>query len=210
MAYIVSATTDHEYWANVECLDDDTELRALGSKRDTRGMKAGIPIPPEIVPRRYVVTDKKMPVHGFFSCINGTAVDDRVVSAVEALEPGVHRFHPVEITMKADGKPLPRPQFLLNCCTSVDAIDPANSRVTVRRVLPQETHPDVWHYIVPGGSPSQPAGPMRLAVHRDRIAGRAMWWDTRFNRLFFSDALVTALQAAGVEGMQLSPHVAET
>ncbi|WP_333816688.1 imm11 family protein [Tabrizicola sp.] len=173
-------------------------------------MKAGIPIPAEIVPRHHVVTDKRMPVHGFVNCGNGVAVDDRMVSAVEALEPGVHRFHPVEITMKADGKLLPRPQFPLNCCTSVDAIDPENSRIAVRRVLPEETHPDLWHYTIPGGSPSQPAGPMRLAVHRDRIAGRAMWWDNRFNRMFFSDALVAALQTAGVEGIDLSPHVAET
>jgi hypothetical protein len=210
MAYIPEKSFDHKYWANVECLDDDTALRAFNYLKSRMGMKAKIPVPPEIVPRRYVVTDEKMPVHGFFSCVNGTAVDDRMVTAVGALEPGVHRFHPIEVTMKADGKPLLRPQFLLNCCTSVDAVDPQNSRVAVRRVLPEETHPDLWYYTISGGSPSQPAGPMRLSVHRDRIAGRAMWWDNRFKELFFSDALVAALQAAGVEGIELSPHVAET
>jgi hypothetical protein len=76
------------------------------------------------------VTDKKMPIHGFANCVNGIAVDGRLVSAVEA--------------------------------------------------------------------------------HRDRIAGRAMWSDNRFNRLFFSDALVAALQASVVEGVELSPQVAET
>ncbi|MFZ1469893.1 MAG: DUF1629 domain-containing protein [Paracoccaceae bacterium] len=204
MAYIPDKSFDHKYWANVECLDDDTALRAFNDLQSTMGMKAGIPVPPEIVPRRYVVTDAKMPVHGFFSCVNGIAVDDRMVTAVEALEPGVHRFHPVEITMQADGKPLPRPQFLLNCCTSVDAIDPANSMIKIKRVLPEETHPDLWYYARKMG------GPLRLSVHRDRIAGRAMWWDNRLKRLFFSDALVAALQASGVEGIELSPHVAET
>ncbi|WP_333815983.1 imm11 family protein [Tabrizicola sp.] len=167
-------------------------------------MIAGIPLPPEIVPRRYVVTDEKMPLHGFVNCVNGIAVDDRAVSAVEALEPGVHRFHPIEITMKADGKPLPRPQLLLNCCTSVDAIDPANSMIKIKRPLPEETHPDLWYYERKMG------GPLQLSVHRERITGRAMWWDNRFKRLFFSDALVAALHMAGVEGVELSPHVAET
>lgn len=210
MAYVASESTDHRFWSNVETLDDTTVWRDFEGRHNTKGMIAGVPVPFEVVPRRYVVTDKKMPVHGFFACRTGIAVDDRVVSAVEALEPAVHRFHPVEISMKATGKPLPRPQFLLNCCTSVDAVDPANSRIEITRVLPEETHPDLWYYTIPGGSPSQPAGPMRVAVHRDRIAGRAMWWDNRFNRLFFSDALVAALQAAGVEGIELSPPVAET
>jgi hypothetical protein len=204
MPYVAENSLGHRYWANIECLDDDSALRAFNSARNTRGMIAGIPVPPEIVPRRYVVMDKKIPIHGFVNCVNGIAVDDRVVAAVEAIEPGVHRFHPIEITMKADGKPLPRPQFLLNCCTSVDAIDPANSMIKIKRVLPEETHPDLWYYAQKMG------GPLQLSVHRDRIAGRAMWWDNRFNHLFFSDALVAALQAAGVEGIELSPHVAET
>jgi hypothetical protein len=210
VAYIFQTSFEPQYYVHVEELDDDSALRAFNKPKSSMGMQAGIPIPPEIVPRRYVVTDKQVPVHGFFGCRNGTAVDDRMVAAVEAIEPGVHRFHPVEITMKADGRPLPRPQFLLNCCTSIDAVDPEHSRVKIKRVLPEETHPDLWYYALLGGSPSQPAGPMKLAVYRDRVAGRAMWWDNRFDSLFFSDALVAALQAAGVEGFDLSPHVAET
>ena len=204
MAYVASESTDHRFWANVESLDDSTVWRDYEGRHNTKGMIAGVPVPFEVVPRRYVVTTKKMPVHGFFACRHGIAVDDRTVSAVEALEPGVHRFHPIEVTMKSDGKPLPRPQFLLNCCTSLDAVDPANSRIEITRVLPEETHPDLWYYTRKMG------GPLQLSVHRDRIAGRAMWWDNRFKRLFFSDALVAALQAAGVEGIELSPHVAET
>ena len=204
MAYIVQTSFEPQYYVHVEELDDDSALRAFNKPKSSMGMQAGIPIPPEIVPRHYLVTDKQMPVHGFFGCRNGTAVDDRTVAAVEAIEPGVHRFHPIEVTMKGDGRPLPRPQFLLNCCTSIDAVDPDHSRVKIKRVLPEETHPDLWYYA------RQMGGPLQLAVHRDRIAGRAMWWDNRFNRLFFSDALVAALQAAGVEGFPLSPHVAET
>ena len=92
----------------------------------------------------------------------------------------------------------------MNCCTSIEAIDPAHSKVKIKRVLPEEIHPDVWRY------ERQMGGPLQMAVYRDMAAGRAMWWDNRFNRLFFSDALVEALQASGVEGFDLSPHVAET
>lgn len=204
MAYIVDQSYEKNHFVHVESLDDGAAWLAFNKPKDTRGMAAGIPVPSEIVPRRYRVKDKQVPVHGFFSCMYGTAVDDRMVAAVEAIEPGVHRFHPVEITMKADGRPLPRPQFLLNCCTSVDAVDPEHSRVKIKRVLPEETHPDLWYYA------RQMGGPLQLAVYRDRVAGRAMWWDNRFDSLFFSDALIAALQAAGVEGMKLSPHVAET
>ena len=204
MAYIVQSSLKHNYFVHVEDLDDITAWRAFSKLKDTRGMAAGIAVPPEVVPRRYAVTDKAVPVHGFFSCLHGKAIDDRTVAAVEAIEPGVHRFHPVEITMKADGRPLPRPQFLLNCCTSIEAIDPAHSKVKIKRVLPEETHPDLWYYA------RQMGGPLQLAVFRDKVAGRAMWWDNRFDSLFFSDALVAALQAAGVEGFDLSPHVAET
>lgn len=204
MAYIVETSFKPHHYVHVEDLDDITAWRAFNKVKDTKGMAAGIAVPPEVVPRRYAVTDKTVPVHGFFGCLHGIAVDDRTVAAVESIEPGIHRFHPVEITMKADGSPLPRPQFLLNCCTSIEAVDPERSKVKIKRVLPEETHPDNWWY------ERQMGGPLQLAVYRDKIVGRAIWWDNRFKSLFFSDALVEALQAAGVEGFDLSPHVAET
>ena len=105
MASIVQSSLKHEYYVHVKDLDDITAWRAFSKLKDSRGIAAGITVPPAVVPRRYAMTDKKVPLHGFFGCLHGIAVDDRTVAAVEAIEPGVHRFHPVEITMKADGAP---------------------------------------------------------------------------------------------------------
>ncbi len=51
MAYVAENSLGHKYRANVECLDDDTALRAFNDVRSTMGMFAGIPVPPEIVLR---------------------------------------------------------------------------------------------------------------------------------------------------------------
>lgn len=200
MAFVVGASAAHKYFVDVDVVDDPAAFDAFDGEHRTRGMAAGIEVPADIIPRNFIINGKRKPKHGFFSAVIGKAVDDRVKDAIEAREPGVHRFHPVNITMKS-GEPLDRPHFLLNCCEQLDAIAPEHSEVKLKNPHP-DIRPDLWYYT--------PLGTLEgLAVYKDRVKGRAMWWDNRLHKLFFSDDLSEALEKAGVEGFKQSPHVVE-
>jgi hypothetical protein len=202
MAYFLEKILGDGLAPRMEMLDDPTAFDAFSRQHTSHGMKAGIPFPPEIVPHRFQTEGNRAPVHSFFSCVVGTAVDDRFVAAVEALSPGVHQFIPVEITTK-DGRALARPHFLLNCCTRIESIDPARSYGKIKGETDDEGNPSPhWYFNCNGSRKNQ-------TVFKDRIAGHAMWWDIRASRLFVSDDLWAALNAAGISGLQNYPRVEE-
>lgn len=190
----------YEISIRVECRDDVNIFRSWAESefqqlRLIQAMQGGYPVPPEVIPRRYVVHGKAIPRHGFFSCVIATAVDDRFVQIIEDREPGVHRFHPIDIAM-ADGRPLDRPHFLLNCCTRVEALDPERSNVRKDGLRPDGSWGPFWWYHPISGLFKN------LCVHKGLIEGRAMWHDIRLQKLFVSDEVFEALISAGVKGFQ--------
>lgn len=217
MAYVVGSSYENKHVTDIEVLDEPELFVRFLIDRDVVSTFQGVEVPVDLLPTRFSVKGKKSPDFGFLTTGSGYLVDDRVRDAAEALEPGVHRFHPVDIKME-DGRPLARPHFLLNCCVRLDAIDPDNSLVTML-VPPGPDDPGIGRVTVHKPFPPEPEEPWvyetlgtkrGLSVVKKKIAGHAIWWDWRCQRLFMSDTMVEAMQMAGVEGMGLSPHVEET
>lgn len=203
MAYVVDTSFDQKYYRKLATDENWDALAAFNRQHNSSGMNTGIEIPPDLVPRHFRLISKRPPKNGFFSCVVGTAVDDRFVASVEGIEPGAHRFLPIEIRT-TEGTLLPRPHFLMNCCTQVDAVDPARSKVKIKRhPLEPEKYPDIWYYSPIIGTFAE------VTLYPDRIKGRAMWFDERLKRLIYADALMAALTAAGIDGFDLSAHIAE-
>lgn len=129
-----------------------------------------------------------------------TLVTEAVRDKIEALEPGVHRFFPVELTMP-DGTPTAQRYYGLNICVRLDAVDPDKS-TGVRRyhVLPAKL-PKVWDYSFGGDK-------IEVAVRKSVIAGHAIWYDYRLCKAMVSDELADWFEAEGIKGW--SPEFGKT
>lgn len=75
----------------------------------------------------------------------GEIVDSRFRKAVEEIEPGVHRFHPIAL-QGPDDQWYEGEYAFLNMCTLVDAIDPSNPKIRKRHALNDPVkYPDDFH-----------------------------------------------------------------
>ncbi|MEL6478909.1 MAG: DUF1629 domain-containing protein [Pseudomonadota bacterium] len=131
----------------------------------------------------------------------GPIVSAAFRDCVEAIEPGVHRFLPVEI-FKTDKTPHEQsPFFYFDIRNFLDAIDPSTGAVeTIGRDSFDNPH-RTWSIVSNRHSD--------LAVKKERVDGKAAWIDLRLPRTFFSDALIEQLEAVGLEGHRLQDKFAE-
>lgn len=137
-----------------------------------------------------------------------TKVNDRVKRLVEALEPGVHQFRPMTLTM-ADGTK-PDGWWNMQCCNRIDAVA-EESCIEVYRYHPRPNDWPNWFYYL-----SDLDSRTRVSVHRDRIRGMSFWYDWRMQHYFFSEALGQAIVDQGIQGFTVpndglgrSRHVTE-
>jgi hypothetical protein len=134
----------------------------------------------------------------------GPAVSQRFKDAVEAIEPRVHQFFPVELLHK-DGRPYGEPLYYWNITQAIDAIRPDLGGVYERG---DPNHPGTHSWVISSGVSDRDR--TKLAVDAATIAGRAAWRDVRMvSRTFVSDALIGALRAEGMEGWELTTEWAE-
>lgn len=111
-------------------------------------------------------------------------ITKRVRDAIESIEPDVHNYLPVEVIMP-DGS-LAASRWLLNICTRIDTIAVDKSE-DVREIFPPmmaRKFPGWSRY----NSDLQP-GRTKIAVYRDRIAGRAIWFEYKLGWAMCSDKL---------------------
>ncbi|MEM7547035.1 MAG: DUF1629 domain-containing protein [Pseudomonadota bacterium] len=136
MARVIGLTPEGEFGRDVECLGDPNQYASYQlekSKYDRFGSGRGFPMPEDLAPRRFQIVrpSKKPDFELLKGDMCGMIVDDRVRDAAEAIEPGVHQFFPVEMTMQRTGETPERPHFLLNVCTMVDSVDPVHSNIKI-------------------------------------------------------------------------------
>ncbi|MEP7350081.1 MAG: DUF1629 domain-containing protein [Sphingorhabdus sp.] len=113
--------------------------------------------------------------------LTSSIVNDRIKNAVEAIEPGVHQFIPTIITMPDGSRDAS--WWAMRICHSIDAIA-AEHCVDFHEYRPKPTeYPDYFLYR------SNEDNRMRVAVYKDRLARKAIWWDWRFQHTFFSEQL---------------------
>ena len=126
---------------------------------------------------------------------------------IEALEPGLHQFFPVEIIRKRgkkpihriDGRVLDEPYYLFNVQTMLDAVCIEKSEVEVVP-MPDGRPPNV--YPLPAN--------YNIVLFRLIIDGHHVWRGHHqlFNYLFFSDTLVSQFKAKKLRQLDFY-HVAE-
>lgn len=169
MPYSLALFTRPEFEVDIECLDDQTAFSEFDIKHIGLGMTGGIPFPDEIVPRNFRINGDTAPESGFFnSRAAGYAVDERIVSAVERIEPGVHKFHQIFIEMQG-GYFIKNKYYLLNCCSLIDSIDKNNQNIGIDYFMDdQEKHPIPVSYNMVGRDFG------KLTLIKDKIEGRAM------------------------------------
>jgi hypothetical protein len=161
------------------------------------------PFGPEHFPHRVQLTQGKRVFDYNNYIVGGPAVSRRFKDAVEAIEPGVHQFFQVELLHK-DGRPYGEPLYYWNITQAIDAIRPDLGGV---HEMGDPNHPGTHGWVISSGVSDRDR--TKLAVDAATIAGRAAWLDVRYRAAFISDALIAALNAAGMEGWELTTEWAE-
>jgi hypothetical protein len=117
------------------------------------------------------------------------AVSETIRQFIEFLEPGVHQFIPVQITL-SNGDAPHEPHYLVNICNRVAAVDGERTRMSRASY----------------GTAFLASGARDIIVlHEDRVAGMALWidpgivgWD------FMNNALHDKLQSLGCTRLDFS------
>jgi hypothetical protein len=121
------------------------------------------------------------------------AVDDNLKAIMERLEPGVHQFFPIKITMPR-GAVFPKPYYVLVISQYIDSFSPENSNPDSWHDWPD--YPDFYYYY----HREDKRGITGLALSK-MLFGRAHFWrERRFNGILicFSDELQAEVVNAGL------------
>ena len=165
----------------------------------------GVPWPEDLFATRYqfIRGNKLYDWFGLNSNGNDSLVSDRLKRLIEEFEPGVHQFKPVEIVHQ-DGSPYPDQYWSFICCSLIDAVSPDLGGVRKDYCTSKpDTYPDLYLWTVAGST--VPNAHEKLAVYKDRIAGRAVWWDEHYrSSMFVSDAMLKRMEEQGMEGWDIT------
>jgi hypothetical protein len=153
---------------------------------------AGLPIRIPAQPYEIKVSEVYGPLP---DAIASTIVNDRIRVAVEAIEPGVHQFIPTILSMP-DGT-RDRSWWTLHVCHRIESLAYEHC-VDVHDYLPQPLkYPTLVRYR------SNEDRRLKLAVWKDKIAGKALWFDHKFSRIVLSEELGQYFLDNGIRGYRL-------
>lgn len=156
---------------------------------------AGLPVPPPAEPLQMIVSK----VHGSLpDALPLGVVNQRIKDAVESIQPGVHQFFPVRMTMP-DGS-IDQGHFLMRPCHRVDAVAIDRS-VDVYEYRPRPEECPDWIYYR-----SNWDNRTKISIYRDRVFGMAIWFDWRIQNTFFHEELGKHFLSSGIRGFRLRPE----
>jgi hypothetical protein len=135
-------------------------------------------------------------------------VNSAIKNKIEQIEPGVHQFFPVDVFLPDGSKDEPR--WWMKVCNRVDAVALEQCEDVYEYRPKPEQYPN-WMYYRSNWDKRT-----KIAVHKDRVAGKAMWYDWRIQKNFFSEELGQYFIDNGIRGYCLpanelnhSSHVIE-
>lgn len=151
------------------------------------------PIPPQIAPTHLHCRKSYKSLASLLLTENRLlAVDGRLKAVIEALEPGVHRFWPIRITMPR-GKEYPEPYFVMVIRQYIDSF-----RLDA-------TERDVWKKTYGNDNQFRVRFPTKkyvtgLAFSAEAIGGAHLWREQRLidPRVFISDELQGEISRLGL------------
>lgn len=160
---------------------------------------------PTISPPFYGKIERfQAPLLGMFSSLAGYAVSATAIELIESVDPGVHRYHPFDLTM-ADGSTTPEPYMLLNIGKRADTIALEASPNIVKRMHDNMvgnepgTYPDWWSYVI-DNKRNYPIS----AAYKDRVANLSIWYDYKLDKVMISDRLMALFLDHGI--LRLEPE----
>ncbi len=135
-------------------------------------------------------------------CVGGYVVSQRFKDLVESMEPGVHQFSQVDMFHK-DGTPYGESFYYFRVYETIDVVNPVLGGVVKSwSTAKPEENPDRYSWKLARGEDYG-----KLAVFKDKIAGRSWWRDKRYSVVTFaSDAFVEKLNAGKFKGWQVINH----
>jgi hypothetical protein len=197
MAYVMSASLEQHPSPYPWCVV--RKHLAPGQKVVIWNSTEGKPIPSEFQPQSvlradYVPEEGNAPDNPDISFVTGGApcLSPAVRDLIEALEPGVHQFFPVD-THGVDGKMREPRRYLLNACQLVDAI--VDGRYSVSNV---------------GSRLYRASSRNPIKIRRQDVSNLHLWRDRRlaYQEFLVSDVLYRQIADAGYGAFDLG--VADT
>lgn len=155
-------------------------------------------------PLEFQIKYYEPPLRKVFGCGWGTAINNEVRDAIEALEPGVHQYIPILLTHQS-GEPVSEEFWVLNIGHRLDTCSPEHSLNMVEE-FSEVTNPEVmsadgcnvisWYTT---GRP-QVGGPeiwRDLCLFAQKRAGKHLWYEYKMMKRIISDELFEAWSAIG-------------
>lgn len=218
----IPMTLNPEHKAWMQKVDQELSFAAKQEMRSqgivpnyvTRGFHSGYPFP---IPDfefgvRIETKPRRLPM--FLPLGFAYAIPQQIIDLIEAIEPGVHRYWPTDMTWE-DGTAVAEKRWILNVCNRLDTLLP-------------EVSQDMWVTKPPVGEgdyvitarffglektdlAQRRANPPSLFGSKDRIDGHAIWLEYRLGsgNIYFSDPFVAALLPLGISGIELTYYLRE-
>lgn len=127
-----------------------------------------------------------------------TSITEAVVNEIERLEPGVHQYFPVDVTLK-NGSKGPR-RWLLNICTALDSISLEHSPeiVVVKPLEDAKYHRSWQHRAKFNVMAAATSGEIFITCDRKQVGSHHLWNEYKFEQsIFISDELSDAFERIG-------------
>ncbi|WP_350149496.1 imm11 family protein [Roseitalea porphyridii] len=198
MIYFLSQRGPEMYDYAIDPLDGDIDkVQPLdltpdeGRRIKPTPTNQGRPLDMTHMPTRWRIGGRKRDLVDVQPGRSSLLVDEKLKTCVEALEPGVHQFFPIELVWKDGGHAASR--YWFNVCTRLDGIDPEKTNLEFK---------GIW---MGSGKPGE-----ELWFSRKKIGGHHIWIE-RFMTYappprFISAELKQALETAGVTGLNYRPY----
>jgi hypothetical protein len=165
---------------------------------DYLDINRGVTFSPNQVPTRAVATSSHKSLPTLVSLNAWWGASDTFRNMVEAREPGVHQFFPIEIVLKGGLLPF-EPYWIFNIQQRVDAVVIERSQVEWAHYPGAEPVMHLPPRLAPGERPYP------LVLDRRLTAGRHVWrGDTQLSvYVFFSDDLMSAYKKVKMRGLRI-------
>lgn len=176
----------------------DAYFRWVADNYEKVGQHRG-PVPEHLLPKQVRLVKGGNPADFVTVAHFVPLVSAKLKALVEGIEPGTHQFVPVSI-VRQDGTAWEEQYYFFSNANLLDAVNP-----DLGGVYRQDITDNFFDWEVKSGAENVE----KLAVYKDRVAGKAMWCDRRFGtnlNLFFSDLLLGRMEAAGVTGCYVRNH----
>lgn len=163
---------------------------------------SGVPVDGANFPKWVRWTDPNGNPIPDFDNVPFLSVSDKAKQIIEALEPGVHQFFPVEY-QDGQGR-ITGVRYWFVPCHRIDSVDRKHTNMVLRKGLEWTPAKDMLRRREPVPDNVDPSKPSKLVLNLAAIGDRQVWRDKHISSsLFISDAMASQFKAEKLTGLRL-------